>query len=204
MPSAERSNLGVSCESPVAMNVDHGMRKDEGGMVPWLCQSVSFSSRKWLDKLQCISTSQIAMTMGQTYRAMEEAYESHPFYWEQQIIQLIKAPSFDKPGKGHEVTSGRDFMILKVFFRGASKLLFGYETQEGSMVWVHAFEYRWLRWDLEPNRAWTITYTTPLMSAIRNGTVPLSHHKLERKPTTAASAVAATLSNHFSRAENKY
>ena len=30
MPSAERSNPGVSCESPVATNVDCGTRKDEG------------------------------------------------------------------------------------------------------------------------------------------------------------------------------
>jgi len=61
------------------MNVDHQTRKDEC-MMPRLHQSVSFSSRKWLGELWCISASQIAMTMGQTYRAMEEAYKSHPFY----------------------------------------------------------------------------------------------------------------------------
>ena len=49
-------------------------------MMPQLHQSVLFSSRKWSDELWYVSTSQIAMTMGQTYRATEEAYESHPFY----------------------------------------------------------------------------------------------------------------------------
>ena len=57
-----------------------GQGKMKVSMMPWLHQSISFSSRKWSDELWYVSTSQIAMTMGQTYRAMEEAYESHPFY----------------------------------------------------------------------------------------------------------------------------
>ena len=114
----------MSCESPAATNVDRRTRKDEGEYdAPVTPERLVFLQK----------------VVGRTVvrQRQPDCNDNRPDLQSNggglRISPLLLrttdrpagAPSFDEPGKGHEVTSGRDFTVLKVFFGGASKLLFG-------------------------------------------------------------------------------
>ena len=129
----------MSCGSPAATNVDRRTRKDEGEYdAPVTPERLVF--------LQKVVGQTVVRQRLPDYKDNGPDLQSNggglrisPFLWRttDEDTRPARAPSFDEPGKGHEdsstgtkrgggeVTSGRDLTVLKVFFGGASKLLFG-------------------------------------------------------------------------------
>ena len=113
----------MSCESPAAMNAHHRTRQDEGEYDAMVTPEHLIFLQKVVGRTVVRQHQPDCNDNGPDLQSNGGGLRISPLLL--RTDHPAGAPSFDEPGKGHKVTSGRDFMVLKVFFGGASKLLFG-------------------------------------------------------------------------------